>query len=218
MHFTSKSGWVWRYRIAGILRSGLVLFSLFSWSLVVIGGEIRFAQEVRPIFNKHCISCHGGVKRAGGISFIIRDSLIGKKPQPVIVPGKPEESVLIQRVTSTDPKKRMPPPEHAAALSAEQIEVLRRWIAQGAVWEPHWALVSPKAPAIPRPKGDQWCRGSLDRLILARLESAGLEPAREASRSEWMRRVSFDLTCHYFIERIWLLCFTYCNPVERKIN
>ena len=194
MHFTSKSGWVWRYRIAGILRSGLVLFSLFSWSLVVIGGEIQFAQEVRPIFNKHCISCHGGVKRAGGISFIIRDSLIGKKPQPVIVPGKPEESVLIQRVTSTDPKKRMPPPEHAAALSAEQIEVLRRWISQGALWEPHWALVPPKAPVIPRPKGDQWCRGSLDRLILARLESAGLEPAREASRSEWMRRVSFDLT------------------------
>jgi hypothetical protein len=160
------------------------------------GMPISFAQQVRPILNTHCVACHGGVKRAGDISFIVRESAVateGTHEAKPIRPAEPHESEFLRRITASDPSKRMPPPEHGPALSMEEVETLRQWIAQGAEWEDHWAFVHPKAVAAPSTKMP-WGMKELDKFVLARIEAAGLYPSKPASRRSWLRRVTFDLT------------------------
>jgi mono/diheme cytochrome c family protein len=158
--------------------------------------EIDFAAQIRPIFNKHCVACHGGVKRAGGISFLSRDSALAKADsgEAPIVPGKPSESALVQRITSTDEAIRMPPADHGPALTPKQIQQLTTWVEEGAPWEVHWAYKRPVTAKLPQVVNNGWSRQDLDRFILHRLEQAGLEPSPEADRRVWLRRVSFDLT------------------------
>jgi hypothetical protein len=159
-------------------------------------GEIDFAGQISPIFNKHCVSCHGGVKRAAGISFLSRESALAKAESGdvPILPGNPAESALISRITSTDESLRMPPADHGPALSAEEIDHLKTWIQEGANWDLHWAYKPAVVSELPRVANAQWPRQGLDRFILQRLEQAGLEPSLEADRRVWLRRVSFDLT------------------------
>ena len=155
---------------------------------------IDFNAQIRPILNQNCTSCHGGVKAAGDVSFVHRDTAttLGKKSRrPVIVPGKPEESELIARVTAKDPDYRMPPADHGPALPADKIELLREWIRQGAPWQEHWAFVPPTQPAVPPVAG---AVSPIDAFVRARLATEGLTPAPEASRAAWLRRVSLDLT------------------------
>lgn len=156
--------------------------------------EVHFSRDVRPILNQNCMPCHGGVRQKNGVSFLFREEALGtgKSGKRTIVPGKPDESELIARITSSDPEARMP--YHATALSPQQIDLLRRWIKQGAKWEDHWAFVPPKAQAPPAVKHGDWPRQSLDRFILARLEKEGLPPSPEADKSALLRRVSFDVT------------------------
>jgi len=156
--------------------------------------EVHFSRDVRPILNQNCITCHGGVRQKNGVSFLFREEAlgVGKSGRRTIVPGKPDESELIARVTSADPDARMP--YHAAPLSTRQIDLLRRWIKQGAKWEDYWAFVAPKSQALPAIKNGDWPRQPLDRFILARLEKEGLTPSLEADKSALLRRVSFDLT------------------------
>jgi mono/diheme cytochrome c family protein len=159
--------------------------------------EVRFADEIRPIFNKNCVACHGGVKRAADISFIVPDLVVARGPgdtKKPIQPGAPAKSEIIRRITSKDPKVRMPPPEHGRALTDGEIEKMRTWIAQGAKWEPHWAFVPPKLHTPPRVEDSAWAPTDMDRFVLARIEAAGLKPSPAASRRAWLRRVSFDLT------------------------
>ena len=159
-------------------------------------GEVRFAEHIKPIFNSKCIACHGGVKRAGGVSYISEagatgEAKSGKRP---IVPGDLGASELIRRVQTDDPDERMPPPdEHPEGLSTQEVELLKTWIAQGAAWEGHWAYRSPVMPPIPEVTDRRWQDG-LDRFVYARLKEEGLAPSPEAERSQWLRRVTFDLT------------------------
>ena len=103
--------------------------------------SVDFNRHIRPIFNKHCTSCHGGVRQAADVSFIYREQSLDAG---IIVPGDPDDSELIARVVSDDPDLRMPPPEeHPDPLGAEEIQLLRRWIAQGAEWGTHWSLKPP---------------------------------------------------------------------------
>lgn len=163
---------------------------------------IDFNAHIRPILNQNCTSCHGGVKSAGEVSFVYRDVVgkIGKKSgQPVIVPGQPEASELIRRVTSPDKEYRMPPADHGPALPAEKVALLREWIRQGAPWQDHWAFVAPKPPAVPV-LADAPARGPaetrlspVDAFIRARLAQENLAPAPEASRAALLRRLSLDL-------------------------
>jgi hypothetical protein len=156
--------------------------------------EVHFSRDVRPILNQNCMPCHGGVRQKNGVSFLFREEALGrgKSGKRTIVPGKPDQSELIARVTSADPEVRMP--YHAAALPPQQIELLRRWIKQGAKWEDHWAFVAPKPQALPAVRHSEWPRQPLDRFILARLEKEGLSPSPEADKSALLRRVSLDLT------------------------
>src|SRR5262249_432207 len=109
-----------------------------------------------------------------------------------IVPGDPDSSELISRVTSKDTDGRMP--YHAAPLPPEEISLLRRWISKGAQWSDYWAFVPPKPHPLPVVKRPAWVKQPVDRFVLARLERESLAPASEAEKLELLRRVSLDLT------------------------
>jgi hypothetical protein len=117
-----------------------------------------------------------------------------RKDGTVIVPGKPDESLLIKRVFSDKASFRMPPVFSHKTLTPDQKEVLRRWVAQGATWKDHWAFVAPVKPPLPAVKDAQWVRNPIDQFILAKLEAANLQPAPEADRHTLIRRVTLDLT------------------------
>lgn len=111
-----------------------------------------------------------------------------------IVPGKPDESAVVARITAANPDELMPPPDSHRKLSAEQITTLRAWIEAGAAYEPHWALIAPGHVEPPNVVGERWVRNLIDRFVLARLEREGLRPSPEADRETLLRRVTFDLT------------------------
>jgi Protein of unknown function (DUF1553)/Protein of unknown function (DUF1549)/Planctomycete cytochrome C len=182
-----------RLWLPGLLAVGALMVGLLLYRGRV-GDEVRFSRDIRPILNQNCMPCHGGVRQKNGVSFLFREEALGrgKSGKPTIVPGKPDESELIARVTASDPEVRMP--YHSSPLSSEQVELLRRWIKQGAKWEDHWAFVAPKPQSLPAVRRNDWPRQPLDRFILARLEKEGLSPSAEADKSALLRRVSLDLT------------------------
>jgi hypothetical protein len=153
-----------------------------------------FNRDIRPILSDNCFTCHGPdeKQRQARLRFDIREGAFAKAG--VIVPGAAARSKLIQRVTATDPALRMPPPESGHTLTDKQIELLRRWIDEGAKWETHWAYLPPKRPALPTVNHTAWPRNEIDHFILARLEREGLKPSPEADRVTLLRRVHFDLT------------------------
>jgi cytochrome c553 len=158
-----------------------------------------FNKDVRPILADNCYACHGPDRNRRQKDLRLDLEEVATAPLPsdaiAIVPGHPETSALLQRVTDPDEQKRMP---HVSSgkprLSAAQIETLRRWIAQGARWEPHWSYIRPTRPAPPAVKDAAWPRQPIDAFVLSSIEKAGLAPAPEAERAELLRRLSFDLT------------------------
>src|SRR5690606_32347452 len=96
--------------------------------------EIRFNRDIRPIFAQHCVACHGGVKQAGGLSFVFEKKALaeGDSGERAIVPGEPDSSFVIERVSSDDDDYRMPPADHGPALPKHEVSLLRKWIEQGA--------------------------------------------------------------------------------------
>ena len=158
---------------------------------------VQFASQIRPIFAK-CLACHGPDEehREGGLSLADRESALAELDSGAraIVPGSPEASELLSRVVESDESLRMPPPEHSAALSAQEVDLLRRWVAEGAPYARHWSLTPPQRPALPTVQATDWIQNPIDAFILARLEKAGLTPESEASRAKLIRRVSLDLT------------------------
>ncbi len=157
-------------------------------SLLLADDAIDFNRDVRPIFNQHCVACHGGVKQAADLSFAY-----GEQVLPLVEPGQPDASYLIERVIAADDEERMPPPEHGRRLSEAEVQTLKEWIQQGAVWGEHWAFVAPQKIEPPVATSDTWSRSRIDRFILAALAQAGLTPSVETSPERWLRRVSLDL-------------------------
>src|SRR5262249_34827180 len=111
-----------------------------------------------------------------------------------IVPGDPDKSEMIERIFSEERGHLMPPPKTRKQLTAAQKETLKRWVAAGAEYQPHWSLIAPVRPPLPAVKDAAWVRNAIDRFILAELEKRGLRPAPEADRRTLARRVSLDLT------------------------
>jgi hypothetical protein len=160
---------------------------------------VDFNFHVRPILSDRCFQCHGPDEKArqgkfrldvAASAFARRDAS-GRTP---IVPGRPDASEVFRRITTSDPAELMPPPESHLSLSAEEKEVLRRWIEQGAEYKSHWAFLPVVRPPVPAVPDDAWSRNPIDRFVLARLRREGLAPAPEASRETLIRRLSFDLT------------------------
>ncbi len=155
---------------------------------------IDFTRQVRPILAENCFACHGPDDKArkAKLRLDTKEGALGHAG--AIVPGKPDESELIARVTSKEADQVMPPPKSGKKLTAEQIALLRKWIDAGAPWSEHWAFVPPKRAPLPKVKDVAWSQEPLDRFILARLEAVGLKPSPEADRVALLRRVTFDLT------------------------
>jgi hypothetical protein len=154
---------------------------------------VSYNRDIRPILVEHCFSCHGAdsASRQADLRLDRRDDAV---EHGVIVPGDPDSSPLLDRVFSDDPEEVMPPPATKKLLSAEHKDLLRKWIAAGAVYEPHWSFIPPVKPPLPPVAHESWSQTEIDRFILASLEAAGLEPAPEADRRTLARRVALDLT------------------------
>lgn len=174
--------------ITGILVAVVAFFTFSSRR-----SEIDFNTQVKPIFNKKCISCHGGVKRKAGFSLLFRSEAlaVNESGKPAIIPGKPDQSELIRRLTINDPEERMPYKHEA--LNDDEISVLYDWIKQGAKWGDHWAYLPVQKPEIPSQKND-WIKNDVDRFILEKLDEKELTPSEEAEKPVLLRRVSLDLT------------------------
>ncbi|MEC8411213.1 MAG: DUF1549 domain-containing protein, partial [Planctomycetota bacterium] len=176
----------------------LIFVIFFSSSSSSPAEQISFNKHIRPILADRCFVCHGpdATTREAGLRFDREES--AKQPsvdsgETAIVPGQPEMSELLRRLSASD-DLQMPPPDSNLSVTQDEIELIRRWIAEGAKWERHWSLISPvkaEAPAVANPS---WPVNSIDHFILRRLEVEGLEPTRQASKAQWLRRVSFDLT------------------------
>ncbi|MBI3759038.1 MAG: DUF1549 domain-containing protein [Deltaproteobacteria bacterium] len=155
---------------------------------------VDFDREIRPLLSDNCFQCHGPdeQQRKARLRFDTKEGAFAKAG--VIVPGKAAESRLFKRISATDPAMLMPPPQSGHKLTEQQINLLKRWIDEGARWNEHWAFVAPKRPELPPVKNTAWPRNALDHFILARLEKEGLQPSPEADKPTLLRRVYLDLT------------------------
>jgi mono/diheme cytochrome c family protein len=158
--------------------------------------RIDFGRDIRPILAENCYECHGPDARGrkGDLRLDAPgDVFADRGGYRIVTRGRPDESELITRIGSDDPGTRMPPPKSKRTLAPGQIDLLRRWVAEGAPWTEHWAFLPPARPAVPKVADPDWCRNAIDPFILARLEPRGLRPHVEADRAALHRRLSLDL-------------------------
>ncbi len=197
------------------------IFALAAAALPAVAADdplAQFEREVRPVLEQRCFECHGPDKQKGGIRLDQKAGMLGMgdSEQPVVVPGKSGDSLLVKRILSTDPDEAMPP--KGKRLDPVEVASVKKWIDLGAHWpaaktaeEPEAAVTPVKAMVITdqdrafwsfRPPQrstratvkDPWCRQPLDRLVLARLREKSLTPTTEAPRATFIRRATFDIT------------------------
>lgn len=152
--------------------------------------DIEFNRDVRPILSDKCFYCHGPDEKHRKAKLRLDDEKVAKDKE-AIIPGKAADSGLIQRITATDDDERMPPVKSGKKLTATEIEILRKWIENGAKYEPHWAYVAPVRREPPKTKFET--SNFIDSFLFARLEREGLTPSKEADRRTLVRRLYFDL-------------------------
>src|SRR5215203_2854277 len=174
-----------RFLVLGML----ALVGALIWYFSSDSEKIDYNTQVKPIFNKKCITCHGGVKAKSDFSLLFREDALkpaksGKYP---IVPGYPGKSEMIRRITEKDEEERMPYKHDP--LTKEEISILRKWIKQGAEWGEHWAYVPVKKPQLPEIK-NTWVRNEIDQFVYQKLEEEKLNPSAEADKQTSLRRVS----------------------------
>lgn len=147
---------------------------------------VEFNRDIRPILSDNCFACHGhdASHRKAKLRLDVREAALAKE---AFVPGKPEASELVKRLFLTDPDEVMPPPDSHKTLTAEQKELLRRWVAEGAKYQNHWSYDAPVKPAAGAPTA------AIDALVEARLRTKGLRPVAEADRRTLARRLHLDL-------------------------
>jgi len=176
--------------LRGMVRPALLL--ALAWSAMA-DAKVSFNREIRPILSEQCFSCHGfdAKHRKADLRLDTREGALAENDGVrAIIPGDPAKSELWKRLLSQDPEEVMPPPEaHKPKLTAKQLATLRRWIEEGAPYEPHWAFTAPVRPTL-KEKGP----AAIDALIDQGLKEAGLTPSPEASPDKLLRRVSLDLT------------------------
>jgi len=180
----------------------VVLVASLGWTATTAQAPaplVDFARDVKPILDAHCISCHGATKHKGDYRVDTYEAAIEGSPGgKSIVPGSPGGSDFFRRLVSDDSDLRMPQKE--GRLAASQIDVIRRWIEEGAkpaASKPassHWAFVAPVDPPTPAVKDRSWIRNPIDRFVLAKLEASGRTPWPEAPEDDPFRRLRVDLT------------------------
>jgi hypothetical protein len=163
--------------------------------------KVSYNFHIRPILSDKCFSCHGpdANKREAHLRLDKPESafapLTETKGAFAIVKGKPDQSELYKRISSTDPHYQMPTPEsHIGALNEEQIALFKKWIEQGAVYESHWAFTPPVKSDVPKVNDKKWCRNEIDYFVLDQLEKKDIKPNEEADKERLLKRVSLDIT------------------------
>ncbi len=159
--------------------------------------KIDFNRDIRPILSDTCFKCHGPDEQQRMANLRLDETeglFIDRGGYRIIVPGNAAQSKLYQKISSTDASVRMPPTYSGRSLTANQVELIKEWIDQGAKWEMLWSFVAPKRPTVPEVKEKDWPRNPIDNFVLAKLESEGLNHSPEADKATLLRRVYFDLT------------------------
>ena len=195
------------FRLKRFLNSILFKLLIVSWIILVVAiscqreqvekidlSAIDYNLHVRPIINKNCIVCHGGVKKSSGLSFLFREEAlaVNKSGKRAIIPGDAANSEMIARIKNDDPEVRMPM-DHDA-LSADEIVILTKWIDQGAEWKEHWAFLPPEETNIPEVENSDWVNNPIDNFVLMRLEDEGIAVSDEAEKATLIRRAALDIT------------------------
>lgn len=190
-----------------ILLAAVFLGGTWGYFHFVSGPKITvdYNTQVKPILNKNCITCHGGVKKQGGFSLLFQEEALGKTKsgKPAIIPGQPENSSFIQRLHSKNPEEKMP--YQRPALTKEEVEILTTWVKEGANWGVHWAYQTLKDPSIP--SGNWWSKSlsfigiksgweanEIDYFVSAEHKKQGLSPSEKATKPDLLRRLYLDVT------------------------
>ncbi|MBO0698692.1 MAG: DUF1549 domain-containing protein, partial [Zavarzinella sp.] len=158
---------------------------------------VDFNRDVRPILSNNCFACHGpdAKARKADLRLDTQDgAMAARDGSAPIVPGKPEASELVKRISADEPSELMPPAKTGKKLSKADIDILTRWVKDGGKYSRHWAYVPPVRPELPAVKDLGWVKNPIDRFILARIEKDGLKPMPEADRYALARRLALDLT------------------------
>jgi len=158
---------------------------------------VDYNRDIRPILSNTCYTCHGPdeATRKADLRLDTQEGLLSKlESGRVIVPGKSAESLVYERISSDDESIRMPPQGHDKQLTPRQIELIRKWIDQGAEWQGHWSFITPQRPALPELRNSAGVVNPIDLFIRKRLEDEGLTPSPEADKVTLIRRVTLDLT------------------------
>jgi mono/diheme cytochrome c family protein len=193
-----------------VMKLSLVLLTCLFFSEAWLGVAVRavqnaaptrqivFNRDIRPILADKCWSCHGPDAPAKKIKLRLdsEDAATADlgRGRRAIVPGNPEQSQLVRRITSGDEMMRMPPVDSGRKLTQAEIDLLVEWVRQGALWQRHWSFMAPIRPILPQVKNKEWPKNAIDHFTLERLEREGMEPSPEADRATLIRRVSLDLT------------------------
>lgn len=176
-----------------------LVLSLFVGSVALTAEQpVDFNRDIRPILSNTCFKCHGfdEAKRQAGLRLDTAEGSVLKLESgaSAVVPGKPAESEILKRLTATDPGEKMPPAETGKTVTPQQIELIRKWIEQGAKYQGHWSFVAPMRPELPQVQTKERVKNPIDNFILARLDKEGLKPSDAADKITLIRRVTFDLT------------------------
>ncbi len=183
-----------------------ILFSVFVALVPVasVGAAVDYVKDVKPLLRERCYSCHGALKQKAKLRLdTVGLMLKGGEDGAVIERGKPEKSLIIGRVTNSDPEERMPPPHEGEPFTAAQVAMLREWIAAGAPApadekpetdpKEHWAFRPRVRPAVPSVANQKWVRNPVDAFISKQHDERGLTPQPQASRAVLLRRLCLDL-------------------------
>lgn len=190
---------------------GIVLLGVAAASIFLTGCEkknsialnldsVDYNIHIRPILSDRCFKCHGpdANQRKANLRLDTREgALAALKDNPnahVIVPGDADQSEVFLRISSSDTSIQMPPPKSNLSLTKNEIDLIEKWIEQGAKYKPHWAFIPPVQTALPKVDEEQWPANEIDHFILARIEASGLTPNQPADRERLLKRVSLDIT------------------------
>lgn len=187
---------IWSVLLCALLVVG---YYLYNHSIHFTGQEVDFNSGIKPILNRHCTTCHGGVKKLGNLSLLFEEDAMkaGDSENLAIIPGDAENSELYKRISSQDEYIKMPP--EGPGLTTQEIEQVRNWINQGAKWGKHWAYKtidtqpSPQLNANLGSEYENWIQNDIDRFVFHGLQRQGLTPNDRASMPELARRTALDL-------------------------
>lgn len=186
-------------------RMTVTLLFITSINCATAAAQVDFVRDIRPIFQEHCYRCHGPERQKSGLRLDVKSAALkgGEYHRPNLVPGNQDQSALFRFVSGADEEVTMPP--KGPSLSAEDVNQIKSWIQQGAVWpdgvdkvklddpRDHWSFQPLDRPKPPTVRNASWPRNEIDHFILQRLEQSGLAPNPEADKVTWLRRVTFDL-------------------------